>query len=139
MSEKNFMSIILIVDDAPENIDVLSGILREDYRIKAALDGERALKIAESPSPPDLILLDVMMPKMDGYEVCRRLKENPATNKIPVTLSIPRMLQFWAWRYWPNTGTMKPAAILCVPKIMSGYWPSRWRIIQNSGLLWMGI
>ncbi|MEO5351654.1 MAG: response regulator [Magnetococcus sp. XQGC-1] len=75
---------LLVVDDTPENIDVLSGILRAEYKVKAALSGERALRIAAAEPRPDMILLDVMMPQMDGYEVCRRLKENPATAQIPV-------------------------------------------------------
>jgi len=75
---------VLVVDDTPENIDVLSGVLRDDYRVKAALNGERALKIANAESKPDIILLDIMMPEIDGYEVCRQLKANPATQKIPV-------------------------------------------------------
>jgi putative two-component system response regulator len=75
---------LLVVDDTPENIDVLSGILRAEYKVKAALSGERALRIAASEPRPDMILLDVMMPQMDGYEVCRRLKANPATAQIPV-------------------------------------------------------
>jgi putative two-component system response regulator len=75
---------ILVVDDAPENIDVLSGVLRSEYKVKAALNGERALKIATGDPKPDMILLDIMMPGIDGYEVCRQLKANPATVKIPV-------------------------------------------------------
>ena len=75
---------VLVVDDTPENIDVLSGILRSDYKVKAALNGEKALKIAQSDSPPDIILLDIMMPEMDGYEACQKLKMNPKTQKIPV-------------------------------------------------------
>lgn len=75
---------ILVVDDTPDNIDVLSGILRPYYRVKAALNGERALKIANSDQQPDIILLDIMMPEIDGYEVCQRLKENPVTAHIPV-------------------------------------------------------
>ena len=75
---------ILVVDDTPENIDVLNGILMDDYKIKAALDGKKALKIAGGENPPDLILLDIMMPEMDGYEVCRRLKKSKSTEKIPV-------------------------------------------------------
>ena len=75
---------ILIVDDTPENIDVLNGLLSPDYRIKVALNGERALKIVQSKDAPDLVLLDVMMPGMDGYEVCRRLKADAATEKIPI-------------------------------------------------------
>ena len=75
---------ILVVDDTPENVDILAGILREHYQIKVALNGAKAISIAEADPPPDLILLDVMMPEMDGYEVSRRLKENPATRDIPV-------------------------------------------------------
>jgi len=74
---------VLIVDDTPENIDVLHGILFRDYTLKIATNGPLALKIA-NVSPPDLILLDVMMPGMDGYEVCTRLKENEATRQVPV-------------------------------------------------------
>jgi len=75
---------VLIVDDVPENIDVLSGILSAEYKVKAAVNGERALKSAASDDKPDLILLDIMMPEMDGYEVCRRLKANKRTKDIPV-------------------------------------------------------
>lgn len=74
---------ILVVDDTPENIDILVGILGGSYKVKAALNGEKALKNA-SKRPPDLILLDIMMPGMDGYEVYERLKAEPATVDIPV-------------------------------------------------------
>ena len=74
---------ILVVDDTPENIDVLKGILTDRYGIRAATNGELALRIA-ARQPPDLVLLDVMMPEMDGYEVCRRLKADPDTAHIPV-------------------------------------------------------
>ncbi|SHO54515.1 response regulator [Vibrio quintilis] len=76
--------VVLVVDDTSDNIDVISGILRSDYKVKAALSGQKALKIAQSTPAPDIILLDVMMPEMDGYEVCRRLKDNPQTRNIPV-------------------------------------------------------
>jgi adenylate cyclase len=75
---------ILIVDDTPANLSLLSDVLKSDYRTKAAVNGEKALKLAFSGTPPDLILLDIMMPGMDGYDVCRRLKANPATRSIPV-------------------------------------------------------
>jgi adenylate cyclase len=75
---------ILIVDDAPENLQVLGEVLEPHYRVRVATGGERALKISFSDDPPDLILLDVMMPGMSGYEVCRRLKGNPNTQSIPV-------------------------------------------------------
>ncbi|MGE4558158.1 MAG: two-component system response regulator [Desulfovibrionaceae bacterium] len=75
---------VLIVDDIPENIDVLSEILKDEYRLKVALNGEEALEIVNSAAPPDLVLLDVMMPRMDGYEACRRMKANTRTAGIPI-------------------------------------------------------
>lgn len=75
---------ILIVDDTPDNIALLSALLRDSYRLKVANNGEKALQIASSTPAPDLILLDVMMPELDGYETCRRLKADPATARIPV-------------------------------------------------------
>lgn len=74
---------VLVVDDIPENIDVLKGILGSEYHIKAAVSGFMALKVAEKTAP-DIILLDIMMPDMDGYEVCQKLKSNPITQHIPV-------------------------------------------------------
>jgi putative two-component system response regulator len=74
---------VLIVDDTTENIDVLEAILSDEYKIKAATRGRIALRIAEK-AQPDIILLDIMMPEMDGYEVCKKLKENPLTSHIPV-------------------------------------------------------
>jgi len=76
---------VLIVDDAPENIRILVEALKDEYIIMFARNGEGALRIAtESASPPDIILLDVIMPGMDGYEVCQCLKENRRTRNIPV-------------------------------------------------------
>lgn len=75
---------ILIVDDTPINIGVISGALKDIYKTKVATSGEKALAIANGNDKPDLILLDVMMPEMDGYEVCRRLKANRDTREIPV-------------------------------------------------------
>ena len=75
---------ILVVDDIPDNIDLLCAVLEDDYRTKIAVNGERALKIANGEAKPDLILLDVMMPGMSGYEVCKALKANPDTRDIPV-------------------------------------------------------
>ncbi len=83
MAENNAKSTVLAVDDTPENLDVLKGVLMPLYSVKGAINGPMALKIAEKQLP-DLILLDIMMPGMDGYEVCRRLKENPITRHIPV-------------------------------------------------------
>ncbi|MBW7903472.1 MAG: two-component system response regulator [Rhodocyclaceae bacterium] len=75
---------VLIVDDTPDNLALMSSLLGDAYRIKVANGGEKALRIAAGDSAPDLILLDVMMPGMDGHEVCRRLKADPATCEIPV-------------------------------------------------------
>ncbi len=75
---------ILVVDDAPENIDLLVGLLKDKYKVRAALNGEVALTIARSPSPPDLILLDIVMPGMDGLEVCETLKGDEGTSHIPI-------------------------------------------------------
>ncbi len=83
MNESDQKATILVVDDTPENIDVLNGILVSDYRVKVALNGEKALQLIAS-SHPDLILLDVMMPGMDGFEVCRRIKSMETLNKVPV-------------------------------------------------------
>ena len=75
---------ILIVDDTPENLAVLSEVLQPTWRVRAANSGRRALQIATSDMPPDLILLDVMMPEMDGYDVIGQLKGDPRTAEIPV-------------------------------------------------------
>ena len=75
---------ILIVDDTPSNIHILMETLKEDYAILVATSGPKALTLAASPNPPDLILLDVMMDGMDGHEVCRRLKADVRTEGIPV-------------------------------------------------------
>jgi putative two-component system response regulator len=75
---------ILIVDDMPQNIEVLGGVLDPHYKVRAATSGPRALVIAAKDPQPDLILLDIMMPDMDGLEVCRRLKADLRTRNVPV-------------------------------------------------------
>ena len=77
------MKKVLIVDDNVINIDVLKEVLKSEYKITAAISGMMALKIAEK-THPDIILLDIIMPGMDGFEVCRRLKANDITKNIPV-------------------------------------------------------
>jgi len=80
MSDKT----VLIVDDTPQNLSILGELLQPLYRVRAANSGERALAIARSDLQPDIILLDVMMPGMDGYEVIRQLKQDEVTRDIPV-------------------------------------------------------
>jgi putative two-component system response regulator len=75
---------ILVVDDTPDNLTLMSSLLKDDYRVRVANNGEKALKLAAMEEPPALILLDIMMPEMDGYEVCRRLKADERTRDIPV-------------------------------------------------------
>lgn len=81
---ENGKPVVLVVDDTPQNLSLIAGLLRDHYRVLVANNGERALALAEGEQAPDLILLDVMMPDLDGYEVCRRLKANPATRDVPV-------------------------------------------------------
>jgi putative two-component system response regulator len=75
---------ILIVDDEPTNVAVLNAILRNSYKVKAALNGLDAIKIARTHPQPDLILLDVIMDKTDGFEVCETLKADKETKHIPI-------------------------------------------------------
>jgi len=75
---------VLVVDDTPTNLSLMSDLLEALYTVKVATGGARALKIARSDTPPDLILLDIMMPEMDGYEVCRQLQADERTRGIPV-------------------------------------------------------
>ncbi|MDA8448044.1 response regulator [Paracidovorax valerianellae] len=75
---------VLVVDDTPDNLTLMGTLLRDHYHVKVANQGEKALRIAQSSPPPDLILLDIMMPGIDGYEVCRQLKAHPQSRDIPV-------------------------------------------------------
>lgn len=75
---------VLVVDDAPEVIASMTMLLKDKYLVKVATNGEKALKVALTGPPPDLILLDIMMPHIDGYEVCRRLKEDRNLKQVPV-------------------------------------------------------
>ncbi|WP_342132715.1 response regulator [Hydrogenophaga sp. OTU3427] len=75
---------VLVVDDTPDNLSLMSGLLRDLYRVQVANSGEKALKLVRSGQLPDLILLDIMMPGLSGYEVCEALKAEPATRDIPI-------------------------------------------------------
>jgi len=75
---------VLLVDDSPDNLQLLNGLLKDEYQVRVARNGAQALKAALEEPMPDVILLDIMMPDMDGYEVCARLKADDATKGIPV-------------------------------------------------------
>lgn len=79
----NERATVLVVDDTPANLSLLAQMLKTDYRVRMANNGPRALELAFQ-SPPDIILCDVMMPGMSGFEVCRHLKASPATARVPV-------------------------------------------------------
>jgi class 3 adenylate cyclase len=76
--------LLLIIDDSAENLQVLNALLKDDYRLKLAKSGAKGIEIAQQNPQPDLILLDVIMPEMDGFQVCENLKANPQTSPIPV-------------------------------------------------------
>ena len=82
--ELHMKATVLIVDDAPDNLMLMNELLQERYEVKLANSGRNALRIVHLLPRPDLILLDVMMPELDGYAVCRQLKEDPDTADIPV-------------------------------------------------------
>ena len=84
MHDNTIKPSILIVDDVPGNLDVLKDALEDEYIVRAAMNGPLALRLAAMEPRPDLILLDIVMPGMDGYEVCRQLKEDNRTQGIPV-------------------------------------------------------
>ncbi len=75
---------VLVVDDTPDNLTLMSGLLKNLYKVKVANNGEKAIKVAQAPDKPDLILLDIMMPGLSGYDVCKTLKDDPATRDIPI-------------------------------------------------------
>lgn len=75
---------ILVVDDTPDNLQLLSKLFQDEYQVRVAHNGERALAICESDTPPDLVLLDIMMPGMDGFEVAKRMREHPVSENIPI-------------------------------------------------------
>lgn len=77
---------ILVVDDTPDSLLLMRELLKDTYNVKVANSGDRALKLVTLEAPPDLILLDIMMPRMSGYEVCSQLKADPAQRGIPVLI-----------------------------------------------------
>lgn len=75
---------LLVVDDQPTNLQILADALKDEYDVRIANNGSKALQIAHKPDKPDLILLDIMMPDLDGFDVCRQLKSDPDTRQIPI-------------------------------------------------------
>jgi putative two-component system response regulator len=108
---------ILIVDDSPENLTVLSELLQPIYLVRAATSGQKALRIAITAPRPDLILLDVMMPEMDGYQVFEQLRANPATRDIPV-IFVTAMDHIEAELHGLNAGAVDYITKPIVPPIM---------------------
>jgi putative two-component system response regulator len=92
MNNSNNRHTVLIVDDTPDNLTLLSNLLKDKYQTKVATSGATALQIVAS-SKVDLILLDIMMPEVDGIETCRRLKADPASAAIPVVFLTAKSLQ----------------------------------------------
>lgn len=86
ISAKKEKPTVLIVDDMTTNLLILSDLLKDEYQIKIAKNGQKALDIVHSSDEVDIILLDIMMPDIDGYEVCRQLKSNPKTKKLPIII-----------------------------------------------------
>ncbi|WP_207884507.1 two-component system response regulator [Pseudomonas sp. 30_B] len=84
MLDRPEQELILVVDDQPDNLMLMSELLMDRYQVRVAGSGAKALRLMQSDPRPDLVLLDIMMPEMDGYEVCRQLKADPATRDIPV-------------------------------------------------------
>src|SRR3954454_22290346 len=84
MNELDQKKTVLVVDDAPSNIQIVSSILKDTYKVRVATNGAKALELMKVAPQPDLILLDVAMPGMNGYEVCSRLKLDPETKDVPV-------------------------------------------------------
>ena len=109
---------ILVVDDTPDNLSLMSALLKDYYKVKVANHGDKGLRIAASDQPPDLILLDIMMPDIDGYEVCRRLKADPRTRDIPVIFPDRafgggrRDARGWSWAR-PTTSPSRSAPRSC--------------------------
>ena len=84
MADPSRQHTVLVVDDSPDGLQIINEILKRQYEVRLARSGEQALQAAQHKPQPDAILLDIMMPGMDGYEVCSRLKANDATRDIPV-------------------------------------------------------
>ena len=113
---------ILIVDDAPESLSVLRKLLWPKYRVLAAASGAGGLRVAGNLPKPDLILLDVMMPDMDGFEVLAQLHNNPATRDIPV-IFLTALANTCDEERRRLHAPRKPATIFCARKAMCSDWP----------------
>lgn len=89
---------ILVIDDSPGDVALVSGILSECYKVKAVTRSQKAVAVAAAKPQPALILLDVLMPLMDGYELCKKLKSNLETRRIPIVFITGNITDEERWR-----------------------------------------
>ena len=131
---------ILVVDDTPANLSVLGEMLKSDYRVKLANHGQRALDLATA-APPDLVLCDIMMPEMNGFEVCRRLKANPDTARIPV-IFVTAMMDVEDERLGFEVGAVdyihKPVTpLIALARIKTHLQIKRWQDFMANQSAWL--
>jgi diguanylate cyclase (GGDEF)-like protein len=131
---KNGKPSVLIVDISPESSELLAGALASDYKIKFASGGEQALELASGEDRPDLVLLEVMLHDMDGFEVCRRLKENPATHGIPVIFITAKNEASDQTRAF-NSGAIDYIAKPFVPSVVKARVHTHVSLMQRTNLL----
>ena len=109
--------VVLVVDDVPTNVKVLADALRAEYRVRVATNGNDALRATQSEPVPDLVMLDVMMPEMDGYEVCRQIRKNPKTQRIPIIFVTAKNADYdeeYGFSIGANDYICKPYSLLVV-------------------------
>lgn len=109
--------VVLVVDDVPTNVKILADALRAEYRVRVATNGNDALRATQSEPVPDLVMLDVMMPEMDGYEVCRQIRKNAKTQRIPIIFVTARNADYdeeYGFSIGANDYICKPYSLLVV-------------------------
>lgn len=109
--------VVLVVDDVPTNVKILADALRAEYRVRVATNGNDALRATQSEPVPDLVMLDVMMPEMDGYEVCRQIRKNPQTQRIPIIFVTAKNADYdeeYGFSIGANDYICKPYSLLVV-------------------------
>lgn len=104
-AENQDRNTILVVDDAPDNLALIAGLFQNHYRIKLAQNGKKALQICHSDNPPDLVLLDIMLPDVDGFEIAQALRAHPSSEHIPV-IFITALADHESWKKGMNLGAI---------------------------------